>query len=152
MTQQTLLAQVREAHQLAVEGKLLRNKAEEILAAVRAYLEALEQAGASAHHDDQVRLNQQIGTAIKSLSLTELVAVEHIMAVVQADGNPKGTLLVASKIADQYGFTRSVIVNGLRKLESAGMIQTHSLGMKGTMVKVLVPEFLVSLIGHKQAA
>ena len=40
-------------------------------------------------------------------------------------------LLVASKIADRVGITRSVIVNALRKLKCrCGGI--HSLGMKGT--------------------
>ena len=39
-------------------------------------------------------------------------------------------LLVASKIADRVGITRSVIVNALRKFESAGLIETKSLGMK----------------------
>ena len=34
-------------------------------------------------------------------------------------------LLVASKIADQLGITRSVIVNALRKFESAGVIESR---------------------------
>ena len=45
-------------------------------------------------------------------------------------------LLVASKIADSVGITRSVIVNALRKFESAGLIETKSLGMKGTYIRV----------------
>ena len=45
--------------------------------------------------------------------------------------------LVASKIADQTGITRSVIPNSLRKLESAGVIESRSLGMKGTHVKII---------------
>ena len=43
--------------------------------------------------------------------------------------------LFASKIADRVGITRSVIVNALRKLESAGVIESRSLGMKGTYIK-----------------
>ena len=46
-------------------------------------------------------------------------------------------VLVASRIADRSGITRSVIVNALRKLESAGIIETRSLGMKGTHIKIL---------------
>ena len=46
-------------------------------------------------------------------------------------------LLVASKIADRVGITRSVIVNALRKFESAGVIESRSLGMKGTYIRVL---------------
>ena len=46
-------------------------------------------------------------------------------------------MLVASKIADRVGITRSVIVNALRKFESAGVIESKSSGMKGTYIKVL---------------
>jgi transcriptional pleiotropic repressor len=49
----------------------------------------------------------------------------------------KKGLLVASRIADRAGITRSVIVNALRKLESAGVIESRSLGMKGTHIKIL---------------
>ena len=53
----------------------------------------------------------------------------------ELDGN-EGTL-VASKIADNVGITRSVIVNALRKFESAGVIDCKSSGMKGTYIKVV---------------
>ena len=50
----------------------------------------------------------------------------------------KGTdgILVASKIAEQAGITRSIIVTGLKKLESAGVIESRSAGMKGTKVRI----------------
>ena len=44
---------------------------------------------------------------------------------------------VASKVADRVGITRSVIVNALRKFESAGVIESRSSGMKGTYIKVV---------------
>ena len=44
---------------------------------------------------------------------------------------------MASKIADRVCITRSVIVNALRKFESAGVIESRSSGMKGTYIKVL---------------
>ena len=46
-------------------------------------------------------------------------------------------ILVASKIADRVGITRSVIVNALRKFESAGVIESRSSGMEGNYIKVL---------------
>ena len=49
----------------------------------------------------------------------------------------KGKRKSASKIADRVGITRSVIVNALRKFESAGVIESRSSGMKGTYIKVL---------------
>jgi transcriptional pleiotropic repressor len=74
-----------------------------------------------------------VQVAVGSLSFSELEAVEHIFD--QLEGSEG--LLVASKIADRVGITRSVIVNAMRKLESAGVIETRSLGMKGTYIRVL---------------
>ena len=48
-------------------------------------------------------------------------------------------LIVTSKVAAQYGLTNSVVVNALRKMESARLIETKSLGMKGTYIKILNP-------------
>lgn len=79
--------------------------------------------------------------AINSLSYSELEAIDHIFD--ELDGTEG--LLVASKVADRVGITRSVIVNALRKLESAGVIESRSLGMKGTYIKVLNNKFLVQL-------
>ena len=71
--------------------------------------------------------------AIGTLSYSETEAVQQIFA--ELEGNEG--LLVASKIADRSGITRSVIVNALRKLESAGVIESKSLGMKGTRIKII---------------
>lgn len=80
--------------------------------------------------------------ALETLSYSELDAVTKIF--MELDG--KEGLLVASKIADRSGITRSVIVNALRKLESAGVIESRSLGMKGTRIKI-TNDFLRSEIG-----
>ncbi|MRH42252.1 GTP-sensing pleiotropic transcriptional regulator CodY [Aquibacillus halophilus] len=89
----------------------------------------------------EARSKAVVQMAISSLSYSELEAIEHIFE--ELDGNEG--LLVASKIADRVGITRSVIVNALRKLESAGVIESRSLGMKGTYIKVLNSKFLVEL-------
>ena len=67
---------------------------------------------------------------------SELRAVSAILG--ELNGN-EGQL-TASVIADRIGITRSVIVNALRKLESAGIIESRSLGMKGTYLKVLISD------------
>jgi transcriptional pleiotropic repressor len=67
--------------------------------------------------------------------------VESIKHIVRELGSAEG-VVVASKVADRAGVTRSVIVNALRKLESAGIIESRSLGMKGTYIKVLSPLFM----------
>ncbi|MBC2450055.1 GTP-sensing pleiotropic transcriptional regulator CodY, partial [Clostridium saccharobutylicum] len=54
-------------------------------------------------------------------------------------------LLVASKIADKVGITRIVIVNALRKFESAGVIESRSLGMKGTYIRILNEKLIEEL-------
>ncbi|MCI6552401.1 MAG: GTP-sensing pleiotropic transcriptional regulator CodY [Lachnospiraceae bacterium] len=74
-----------------------------------------------------------IRSAISTLSFSELEAIVHIFEEL---GGMEG-ILVASKIADRVGITRSVIVNALRKFESAGVIESRSSGMKGTYIKVL---------------
>ncbi len=74
-----------------------------------------------------------VNLALETLSYSELEAVGNIFK--ELDGNEG--VLVASKIADNAGITRSVIVNALRKLESAGVIGTRSLGMKGTRIKIV---------------
>ncbi|OIU72235.1 GTP-sensing pleiotropic transcriptional regulator CodY [Rossellomorea aquimaris] len=89
----------------------------------------------------EARSKAVVQMAISSLSYSELEAIEHIFE--ELNGNEG--LLVASKIADRVGITRSVIVNALRKLESAGVIESRSLGMKGTYIKVLNNKFLLEL-------
>ena len=74
-----------------------------------------------------------VKSAISTLSFSELEAITHIFS--ELEGNEG--ILVASKIADKVGITRSVIVNALRKFESAGVIESRSSGMKGTYIKVL---------------
>ncbi|MCC3357480.1 GTP-sensing pleiotropic transcriptional regulator CodY [Bacillus sp. REN16] len=101
--------------------EILREKAEEI--------------------EEEARSKAVVQMAISSLSYSEFEAIEHIFE--ELNGNEG--LLVASKIADRVGITRSVIVNALRKLESAGVIESRSLGMKGTYIKVLNDKFLIEL-------
>lgn len=74
-----------------------------------------------------------IKSAIGTLSYSEMEAAVHIFEEL----NGMEGILVASKIADRVGITRSVIVNALRKFESAGVIESRSSGMKGTYIKVL---------------
>ena len=74
-----------------------------------------------------------VKSAISTLSFSELEDIIHIFE--ELSGNEG--VLVASKIADRVGITRSVIVNALRKFESAGVIESRSSGMKGTYIKVI---------------
>lgn len=91
--------------------------------------------------ENEARKRSVVQMAIGTLSYSELEAMDHIFN--ELDGNEG--LLVASKIADRVGITRSVIVNALRKFESAGVIESRSLGMKGTHIKILNDKLLDEL-------
>lgn len=91
--------------------------------------------------EEEARKRAVVQMAIGTLSYSELEAIEHIFN--ELDGEEG--LLVASKIADRVGITRSVIVNALRKFESAGVIESRSLGMKGTHIRILNNKLLEEL-------
>jgi len=91
--------------------------------------------------EEESRNRAIVQMALDTLSYSEQEAVEHIFKEL----NGREGLLVASKIADRVGITRSVIVNALRKFESAGVIESRSLGMKGTFIKILNDQLLPEL-------
>ena len=97
--------------------------------------------GLSEEMEVEMRKTAVVQMAIGTLSYSELEAVEHIFK--ELEGNEG--LLVASRIADRVGITRSVIVNALRKFESAGVIESRSLGMKGTHIKILNDKLIPEL-------
>ncbi|NLG83682.1 MAG: GTP-sensing pleiotropic transcriptional regulator CodY [Firmicutes bacterium] len=95
--------------------------------------------------DARQKANAQV--ALDSLSFSELRAAAHVFEEL---GGSEG-FLVASKIADRIGITRSVIVNAMRKLESGGVVETRSLGMKGTYIRIQNPFLLDELVRRTRA-
>ncbi|WP_031514393.1 GTP-sensing pleiotropic transcriptional regulator CodY [Desulfofalx alkaliphila] len=91
--------------------------------------------------EEEARKKAAVQVALGTLSYSELDAVKHIFRQLEGEEG----VLVASKIADRVGITRSVIVNALRKFESAGVIESKSLGMKGTYIRVLNDRLLEEL-------
>ena len=87
--------------------------------------------GIALEEEEDTRQKNAVVNALETLSYSE-IGVTKIFNELDGDEG----LLVASKIADKSGITRSVIVNALRKLESAGVIESRSLGMKGTRIKI----------------
>lgn len=88
--------------------------------------------------DIEVKVSK-IKWAISLLSYSELEAV--LIIFLDFSGNDK--VVVATKIAENFNITPSIIGNALRTLESSGIIETRSLGMKGTYIKI-VNEFFIS--------
>ncbi|CVK18190.1 MULTISPECIES: GTP-sensing pleiotropic transcriptional regulator CodY [Sporomusa] len=91
--------------------------------------------------EEEMRKRTIVQVALNTLSYSELEAAMIIMD--ELNGNED--LIVASKIADREKITRSVIVNALRKLESAGVIESKSLGMKGTNIRILNEQLIGEL-------
>ena len=83
--------------------------------------------------DIEQHKKSNFSSALTTLTPLEQKAVSYVF---HAMGGEDGTL-VTSKLAGEIGITRTVIVNALRKLESAGLIKTKSSGVKGTHIKVL---------------
>jgi transcriptional pleiotropic repressor len=91
--------------------------------------------------EEKSRHRVSVQMAMRALSYSESEAMKHIIARIKGDDG----VVIASKIADKAKVTRSVIVSALRKLESAGLIKSRSLGMKGTYIRVLSPLFVEEL-------
>ena len=109
-------------------------------------LEILNERGRDIEKRGRERLVVQM--AMRALSFSEVESVKHIIGEM---GSLDG-VVVTSKIADRMGVTRSVIVNALRKLGSAGIIESRSLGMKGTYIKVVSRLFLEEIgLPHENA-
>lgn len=83
--------------------------------------------------DKEEHKKKNLSSALTTLTPLEQKAVTY---VIHELGGQDG-MLVTSKLAGRVGITRTVIVNALRKLESAGLIKTRSSGMKGTHIEVL---------------
>lgn len=85
----------------------------------------------------QIINHAAISNALKTLSYSESKALLVILD--ELNERDEG-IIIASQCADKCKLTRSVVVNSLRKLDSAEIICTKSLGMKGTYIKILNPE------------
>ncbi|GGJ07787.1 GTP-sensing transcriptional pleiotropic repressor CodY [Alicyclobacillus cellulosilyticus] len=110
---------------------------DQILAEYAATIVALEIVHARQKGKEQEsRLRALAHLAVESLSYSELQAAKYLLDAVKQ--SPDG-IVVSSQIADEHGVTRSVIVNSIRKLESAGTLESRSLGMKGTHLRILNP-------------
>ena len=96
----------------------------------------------SDENDRDTRNKSVIESAYHSLSHSEKKAIKAILS--QMDGTEG--LVVASKIAKDADITRSVIVNALRKFESAGLIEAKSGGVKGTYIKIISENLYNQLI------
>lgn len=99
----------------------------------------------------EVEIEKQIAGANLAMSTLSITEVKALRGVFNHMG--EGTMemiLTTSEIADKIGVTRSIVVNGLRKLVSASVIEQRSMGMRGTYIKVLNPLFTKALFGNME--
>ncbi len=85
-------------------------------------------------HAARKRHRRYVKSAFSSLSQTEKDAVTCVINELKGSGEG---VIILSRLSEKVGITRSVIVNALRKMESADVIVTKSSGVKGTYIKVL---------------
>lgn len=83
--------------------------------------------------EEKKRKRMAAQVALDGLTWSEVQSLYHVFKELEK-GND---VVVASKIAERENITRSIIVNALKKVESAGIVETRSFGQKGTKVKVL---------------
>lgn len=82
--------------------------------------------------EEELRKKHLVNSAFNILSASETNAIKAIAKEL----NSMEGVIIASRVADETGISRSVIVNTLRKFESAGIIESRSGGMKGTYIKI----------------
>lgn len=95
----------------------------------------------SEENDRDIRKKNVVAGAVHSMSYSEKKAIKMVLEELHG----REGVLVASRLAQQAGITRSVIVNAIKKFESAGIIMTRSNGMKGTYIKILNDSILDEL-------
>ncbi|HYF77353.1 MAG TPA: HTH domain-containing protein [Symbiobacteriaceae bacterium] len=138
----TLSQRVAKALEEAQNGSLKRSVVVELLADVQAHLQ--EPPTTAIQPAAETKIIDRVGPALKTLSYSEMKAMQCFFQEPELESG-EGTL-VASKIADRIGITRSVIVNAIRKLEAGGVVTSRSLGMKGTRLKILAPDLRARLL------
>ena len=92
---------------------------------------------------EEYHKEQDVKAAVRTLSRLEARAMSCVLD--ELDQETEG-MLVTSRLADKVGITRSVIVNALKKCESAGVIRTKSSGMKGTSIQIVNDLFSCDMI------
>ena len=83
--------------------------------------------------DSESRKQQIVDSMMGILSPLERKAVSVVVTQIDAG---EGTV-ITSRLAKETGITRTVIVNALKKMESAGLLETKSYGVNGTHIKIL---------------
>ena len=85
---------------------------------------------------EKAKKRDSIRVLINALSFSELEACGEIINKIAADTEG---IVNGGKIAKKLGFAPSIVTSTLKKLDASGMVETRSLGMKGSYVKIKEP-------------
>lgn len=89
-------------------------------------------------------MNDKFARITRNISYTEIECIKSLHD--RMDGAEE-MAVITSHLTDKLGITRSVMVNALRLLDVAGVLEARSMGVKGTRVKVLDQE-VFSLVAN----
>ena len=95
----------------------------------------------NAEQEDETRSQKVAHKVVNSFSYSELEAVKYVLRELKA----KEGLIIASRIAEKFGISRSILVSAIRKLKGSGLVDSKSLGVKGTYIKILNDQLLPEL-------
>lgn len=85
-----------------------------------------------------------VNSAIYALTQKEFKGVSAVLFELKyRDG-----VVITSEISKKVDVTRSIIINGLKKLECAGILEMYSMGAKGTNIKILYSEIRSAIEGR----
>lgn len=96
------------------------------------FLKAVVGVTASCAALEETRMQDSVKIALTALTDSEAEALFIIMKSMDfKDGE-----VIYSRIAKENGITVSMVANTLKKIQSAGILETRSLGVKGTYIKI----------------
>ncbi len=113
----------------------LTSDIETILFLAKAYLQLILDQRLKTKSSEDLQRQEQVKQALSALSYTEARALAVILNELQSN---IGTI-ITSKIVMAEGIAKSIGINALRKVESAGLLETQSRGGKGTYIMILNP-------------
>lgn len=73
------------------------------------------------------------------MSYTEIKVAKRLYE--ELDGKVNGCI-VNGKISTKEGISKTLIINAIKLLEVTGILETRSMGMKGTYIRILDQEAL----------
>ncbi len=82
-----------------------------------------------------------VDSALNGLTYNELEGVYGALSMLESGSG----VVVTSGVSKSMGIARSAVINGLRKLECAGILEMRSRGAQGTAIRILYRDIVPAL-------